>query len=173
MGKDPVCHEEVTEMSEWSSTYQDRTYYFNSPECKADFDRDPGRYALAETSEAGTESAYSQAGRSASRARAKIQSMLTERKSKAAEQIGSVSNAFRSASQRLAEQNQHAVAGYVERAADNVDRISRYLQQHNAEEIISEAEDFVRRRPGWMIGGAFAAGFVMARFLKSSRSVSA
>jgi ElaB/YqjD/DUF883 family membrane-anchored ribosome-binding protein len=99
--------------------------------------------------------------------------MSPSRKGKAAERIGSVSNAFRSVSQQLRDQNQDSIAQYADKAAENVDRISGYLRQHDAQQIMNEAENFVRRRPGWMIGGAVAAGFLMARFLKSSRSVSA
>ncbi len=176
MGKDPVCRVEVDERSPWSSTYEGRTYYFNSAECKADFDRDPGKYSAAEFSGAGQEAgAYIKSGaeRTTSMARKKIESLISERKNKAAERIGTVSNAFRSVSQQLRDQNQEAIARYADKAAANVDLFSGYLQQHDAQQIMSEAEDFVRRRPGWMIGGALAAGFLMARFLKSSRSVSA
>jgi YHS domain-containing protein/ElaB/YqjD/DUF883 family membrane-anchored ribosome-binding protein len=173
MGKDPVCHEEVNEQSAWSSTYQDRTYYFNSAECKADFDRDPGRYAAYTAAGEMGSRFQAEAGRATSRARSKVQSMISEQKGKAAERISSVSNAFRSVSQQLRDQDQAAIAQYADRAANSVDRFSGYLREHDAEEIINEAEHYVRQRPAWMIGGAFAAGFLMARFLKSSKTVSA
>ncbi len=176
MGKDPVCRGDVDESSPWSTLYEGRTYYFNSAECKADFDRDPGKYSAAEYPGAAHEAgANIKAGteRTASRARGKIESMISERKNKAAEQIGTVSNAFRSVSQQLRDQKQEAIARYADKAAANVDLFSGYLQQHDAQQIMNEAENFVRRRPGWMIGGALAAGFLMARFLKSSKSVSA
>ncbi len=170
MGKDPVCHHDVDETSAWSSTYQDRTYYFNSADCKADFDRDPARYAATE---GGGSRFQTEAGRTSSRARAKVQSLISERKSQAAERINAVSGAFRSVSQQLRDQNQGAIAQYADQAAKNVDRLSGYLQEHDAEEIITEVEAFVRKRPALVLGGAIAAGFLLARFLKSSRSVSA
>lgn len=177
MGKDPVCNQEVDERSPYASVYQDKTYYFNSPECKADFDKNPGRYAAVSDIRGGAEWAGSgiqeKAGRTASRARSKIQSIISDRKSKAAESIAVVSDAFRTASQRLRDQNQEAMARYTDKAAANVDRFSGYLQQHDAEHIISEAEGFIRRRPVLVIVSAFAAGFLAARFLKSSKSVPA
>jgi YHS domain-containing protein/ElaB/YqjD/DUF883 family membrane-anchored ribosome-binding protein len=175
MGKDPVCHEEVDERSAWTSSYQDRTYYFNSAECKADFDRDPGRYAAGYTGAAGDTGTrfQAEAGRTTSRARSKVQSMISEQKGKAAERIGSVSSAFRSVSQQLRDQDQAAIAQYADRAASSVDRFSGYLKEHDAEEIIHQAEQYVRQRPALVIGGALAAGFLVARFLKSSRTVSA
>jgi YHS domain-containing protein/ElaB/YqjD/DUF883 family membrane-anchored ribosome-binding protein len=177
MGRDPVCNQEVDERSPYSSTYQNKTYYFNTPECKADFDKNPDRFAVG--SEAGSAAEWAGAGiqgqgrRMSSRARAKLKSVISDRKGKAAESIGAVSSAFRTASQHLRDQHQEAMAGYAEKAAANVDRFSGYLQQHDAEDIINQAENFVRRRPVLVVGGAIAAGFLLARFLKSSKSVSA
>jgi YHS domain-containing protein len=163
-----VCNQEVNESSSWSSTYQDKIYYFNSPECKADFDRDPGRFA------AGVGSRIREKGaRTASRARSRIESMISDRKGKYAESIGTVSNAFRTASQKLREQQQDAMAQYADKAAESVDRFSGYLRQHDAKAIIEEAEEFMRRRPVLVMGSAIAAGILVARFLKSSKSVSA
>lgn len=167
MDRDPVCNQEVDASSSWSSAYQDKIYYFNSAECKADFDRDPGRFA------AGVETGFGEKGvRTASRARSRIESMISERKGRYAESIGTVSNAFRTASQKLREQNQETIARYADKAAESVDRLSGYLQQHDAKSIIEEAEDFVRRRPALVTGTAVAAGILVARFLKSSKSVS-
>ncbi len=177
MGRDPVCNQEVDERSPYSSTYQNKTYYFNTPECKADFDKNPGRFAVG--SDIGSAAEWSgsriqeQGGRITSRARTKLNSVIANKKGKAAESIGAVSSAFRTVSQHLRDQNQETIAGYAEKAAANVDRFSGYLQQHDAEDIINEAEDFVRRRPVLVIGSVIAAGFLMARFLRSSKSVSA
>lgn len=42
---DPVCGMDVTpETAAGKSEYQGKTYYFCSPGCKRDFDKDPGRY---------------------------------------------------------------------------------------------------------------------------------
>jgi YHS domain-containing protein len=43
---DPVCGAEVdtTEPSTLRSVYQGRTYYFITPECKAEFDKEPQKY---------------------------------------------------------------------------------------------------------------------------------
>jgi YHS domain-containing protein len=157
MEKDPVCSQDVDEKTEWSSTYKDKIYYFNSAECKADFDKNPADYVSERT-------------HIASRARERAIYMSQDRKDKAVDKIGSISTALRTASQRLREQNQAGMADYTDKAALNVDKIIDYLQQNEAEYIIHEAEDFIRRHPALMIGGAFTAGFLAARFLKSSRA---
>jgi YHS domain-containing protein/gas vesicle protein len=174
MGKDPVCHEDVDERSGWSSTCNDKTYYFNSAQCKADFDRNPGLYVSGEelTGMAGEGTVQGKAAETASRARTRAISMIQDKKDKAADTIGSVSIAIRTASQRLREQNQDQMARYTDKVAANVDRIAAYLQQNDADHIIYEAENLVRRHPAWIIAGALTAGFFAARLLKSSQSVS-
>lgn len=173
MLRDPVCSGEIDETSAWYSTYEGKKYYFTSAECKADFDRDPGRYVAAGAGAAGEAEIgiERRAGKAASRARAKIQTIISERKNRTAERIGAVSDALRTASQRLRDQNQEAVAGYTDRAAARVDRFTGYLKSREAEQMINDAEDYIRSRPVLVIGGAFAAGFLAARFLKSSKTI--
>lgn len=45
MSKDPVCGMMVDEKkATGKSEYQGKTYHFCSTHCKAEFDRDPGKY---------------------------------------------------------------------------------------------------------------------------------
>ncbi len=45
MEKDLVCGMDVDpKTAQWKSDYQGKTYYFCSPGCKKDFDRDPQKY---------------------------------------------------------------------------------------------------------------------------------
>lgn len=46
MAKDPVCGMDVDEKTAaGTSQYQGQTYYFCSPGCKREFDRNPQKYA--------------------------------------------------------------------------------------------------------------------------------
>ena len=46
MAKDPVCGMEVDPTkAQWTSTHGGGTYYFCSKGCKADFDKEPEKYA--------------------------------------------------------------------------------------------------------------------------------
>ena len=46
---DPVCGMEVNpKTAVYKSDYQGKKYYFCSPGCKKDFDKDPGAYANTE-----------------------------------------------------------------------------------------------------------------------------
>ncbi|MEM4250238.1 MAG: YHS domain-containing protein [Candidatus Bathyarchaeia archaeon] len=44
MAKDPICGMTVDEKSRFTSIYQDRIYYFCSPSCKEEFDRNPRKH---------------------------------------------------------------------------------------------------------------------------------
>ncbi len=48
MEKDPVCGMEVDpKTATVTSTYRGKTYYFCSPGCKRDFDKEPQKYVKA------------------------------------------------------------------------------------------------------------------------------
>jgi hypothetical protein len=60
------------------------------------------------------------------------------------------------------------LAGVAETAADKVTDVSRYLQEHEAREVIATAEEAARRQPALVIAGGFALGLLTARLLRSA-----
>jgi hypothetical protein len=56
----------------------------------------------------------------------------------------------------------------AERAAQQVDRASRYLRRSEVRDVVRDLEDLARRRPAAFVGGSLAAGLLLARFFKSS-----
>ena len=45
MAKDPICGMKVDEKNaKYKSEYKGKTYYFCSPSCKEDFDKNPEKY---------------------------------------------------------------------------------------------------------------------------------
>ncbi|MCC6347817.1 MAG: YHS domain-containing protein [Nitrospirales bacterium] len=183
MAKDPVCGMEVKEEdARYTNSYQGKEYRFCSEECREEFAGNPGNFAAASGI-----SGYGSAMReSAGQARWRVQekkeqmkgkvrkqarSMVTERKGTAAEGLGSVAEALRTVSRQLQGKNQAAVARYADSAAERADLASRYLRESDADRLIRDAEGLVRRQPGLFLGGALAAGFILARFLKSSSAM--
>ena len=77
---------------------------------------------------------------------------------------------MRQTSHQLREQDQSSFARYSNQMADKVERASDYLENRNLDELLREGEQFARRQPELFIGGAFALGLLMARFIKSSAS---
>lgn len=112
--------------------------------------------------------AKQQAAHLSDQAKTEAKSSLQSQKDVAARELHGVAKALRQTGNNLRQQDQAMFAQYSNRAAESVDRISTYLEEHDLDEIVSEAEDFARRQPELFIGGAFTIGLLAARFLKSS-----
>jgi hypothetical protein len=98
----------------------------------------------------------------------KAQSMADSRKDQLVERIDHVSAAFRRTGEQLKNEEQQELSRYVEMIGDRVSRVASYLRTHGTEDLTHDVERFARRQPAIFIGGAFAIGFLAARFLKSS-----
>lgn len=94
---------------------------------------------------------------------------ITERKDMAATRLTSVAEALRQTGTQLRGQEEDWMARYSNQAADQVENFAGYLENHNVEDLVREAEDFARRQPELFLGGAFTLGLLVARFFKSSR----
>jgi len=110
----------------------------------------------------------------AGQARDQVQGLVTQQKTRVADQLGSLAGALRDTGnqlgQKLGDKQSHLVdlGGYAGKAADQVDRLSRYLRDRELGEVVRDAETFARRRPELFLGGTFLAGLLLARFLKAS-----
>jgi hypothetical protein len=104
------------------------------------------------------------------RVRERATAQLSNQKDKATDSLGSVARAVRQSTEQLRNQQQDTLAGYVEQAADQIDRLSQRLRDKDVGELLDDAQRFARRQPALFIGSAFAVGLIGARFLKSSSS---
>jgi hypothetical protein len=103
------------------------------------------------------------------RATDQITQRVTEQKGRTADTLSTVAQSLHQTSQLLRDQNEESMSRYVDRAADQVDRLAGYLQTTDIDEVMDNVEELARRRPGVFIGGAFAIGFLASRFIKASR----
>lgn len=102
------------------------------------------------------------------RAGERIESRITDSKSRAAETLSGVASTLLSSSQQLREQNHTGAGRAVERAAEGVERFAHYLQDTDVDQVVDQVYDFARRQPAAFIGGAFALGFLASRFIKAT-----
>ena len=93
---------------------------------------------------------------------------VAKRKSQTASQLDNVAQAFRQTGQQLRHKDQQTLASYTEKMAEQVERMTSYLDEKNVDQIIADAERFARRQPELFIGSAFTLGLLAARFIKSS-----
>jgi len=103
------------------------------------------------------------------RAGEKIETTITEQKTRAAGTLSGVAASLMTSSQQMRSDGQEDVSRYIEKAADQVDRFANYLQSADVQEVVGRVEGFARRQPAAFMAGAFAVGFLASRFLKSSR----
>jgi hypothetical protein len=102
------------------------------------------------------------------RVRERAGAQLTTQKDRATDGLGTIAQAVRRTTQELRQDQQNTAAEYVERAADQLDRLTERLKTKDVGELFRDATNLARRRPVIFVGSAFALGLVTARFLKSA-----
>ena len=115
-----------------------------------------------------TQHAQSSAGSLAEQAKRQITNQLTSQKDRASTGIENVAQAIRQAGQQLQQQGPAPIADYANTAADQAERMSQYLSSKDVGELQADAAQFARSQPVVFLAGAFALGFLGARFFKSS-----
>lgn len=97
---------------------------------------------------------------------------LTQQKDTIASQLSSVVNAVRQFDQSLSGEGNGPIARfagqYGQKAADGLDRFAQYLREQDPKRLMNDVQNFGRRQPALLIGGAFLLGFAGARIIKSS-----
>jgi hypothetical protein len=101
--------------------------------------------------------------------KARAAGAMDEGKGTAAQTLGTVAAALRGAAQDLQQGEVEALGTYAEGAAEQLDKVAGYLREKDLKGLTGDAETFARRHPEVFLGGAFLAGILAARFLKSSR----
>jgi ElaB/YqjD/DUF883 family membrane-anchored ribosome-binding protein len=108
------------------------------------------------------------AGQVTEQAKQAATSRLESQKDRAVDGLVTLSQALRQTGQQLHEQEQGAIGGYIDQAAERMERLTNHLRARDVPQLLNETEDLARRSPGLFVGAAMAIGFVGARFLMSS-----
>ena len=83
-------------------------------------------------------------------------------------QTESLARALRAARDSLWTEGQERMASVVGQAADQVDRMSGYLEEENPSGMLDDLADLGRHNPSAFLGSAFAMGLATGRFLRAS-----
>ena len=93
-------------------------------------------------------------------------------KETAAEQLSQVVNAVRQFGQTLSGEANGPIARYAaeygDKAANSLERFSNYIREQDARRLLNDVQNFGRRQPALLLGGAFLLGLAGARLIKSS-----
>ena len=99
-------------------------------------------------------------------------SQLNRQKEAAASELSQVANAVRRIRESLGGEENGTIARYAadygEKAANRIEQFSNYIREQDPKQLVNDVQNFGRRRPALLIGGAFLLGFAGARLIKSS-----
>ena len=102
-------------------------------------------------------------------------STLDRQKESAAPDLTQVVQAVRQFGQSLAREEGGPIARYAaeygDKAANSLERLSTYIREQDPKQLLNDVQNFGRRRPALLLGGAFLLGFAGARLIKSSMDV--
>ena len=113
--------------------------------------------------------ALDDAKRAAAGASDRIRTGLDARSTDAGDRLAQVAGDLGAVADGLAERGSAQPAKLAAEAAQQSRRLGTYLKQSDADRLLADAEDLMRRQPAAVAAGAALAGFAAAaRFLKAS-----
>src|SRR6185369_10721396 len=97
---------------------------------------------------------------------------INRQKETTASELSTVVNAVRRFGESLNNEGNGPIARfaaqYGDKAANSLDRLAKYLRDQDPKQLLDDVQNFGRRQPALLIGGAFLLGFAGARLIKSS-----
>jgi hypothetical protein len=111
------------------------------------------------------------AGEAIGQAKQKTTSWVEMQLDSAADSLSSLASTMRDASAQFRTTDPAHMGQVAEVAtgvADAVENVSTHLRDATVDDILTETNTFARHQPALFLGGAFAVGFLLARFLKST-----
>lgn len=102
-------------------------------------------------------------------AQQQAESLFDNQKTAAAEQTHKISQVLHKMGDEFDQQQQTTFSRWANQLANQTDRVADQLRHQDLSHLLRDAGAYSRREPMLFMGGAIAAGFVVSRFLRSSR----
>lgn len=102
-------------------------------------------------------------------AQERAQSAISQQKERASHSLDTVAHALHTTGEELRGEDQQMIAQYADKAAEQIERFSEMLSTKDVNEMVGDLKRFAREKPEIFLGGAFALGLMLSRFMKSSR----
>jgi hypothetical protein len=100
------------------------------------------------------------------RIRERATAQLSTQKDLLSSGLGNVAAAARQSTQVLRERQHGAIAQYVTKAADGLDRFSTQLRERDVNDIMADVGRAAKKQPALFVGTAVAIGVIGARFVQ-------
>jgi hypothetical protein len=110
----------------------------------------------------------SEARELAGSAQAAARSAAESGKEKLVQSAEGVAQALEHASERLRDDDQSEIAAYTQTIAQKIEQVADALKSRDLPSLAQDVRQLAQRQPALFLGGAFTAGIIAARFLKSS-----
>jgi len=123
---------------------------------------------MTETATEVREQAQEKAQEAASKASDTARAQIDQRSTELGQRVGTTADDIRTVGQQLREQGKDQPAKLADQAAQHVERVGNWLRDSDGDRLLSDVEDFGRRRPWAFALGGLAVGVVASRFLKAS-----
>ncbi|MFN8677720.1 MAG: hypothetical protein U0Z70_15190 [Thermomicrobiales bacterium] len=131
-------------------------------------DHAAGSMDLGEIGQEAVSQAQEQAVKIVSQARKQVAASVASQTSRGARIATVLGSSLHDAGSQLREQDEAAVATYLDQAADQVEDVGAMLENQQYGELIGAVQGLARRQPVLFFAAAVAIGVVAARFLRSS-----
>ncbi|MGI8562947.1 MAG: hypothetical protein ACR2MZ_05225 [Candidatus Dormibacter sp.] len=115
-----------------------------------------------------TSSAKEQLQLATGSAQEKMREQVNIRSTQAGNQVDSIGQAMRKASDHLSGQGNQLPAKAAEQLAQRVEQLGGYLRQSDADRILGDLENYARQQPLILATAGLVVGVAAARFLKTS-----
>lgn len=112
--------------------------------------------------------AQEKAQEAAGKAQDMVREQVDQRSTQAGERVSGAAEDIRSVGEELRKQGKDGPAKIADQAAQRAESVGSYLTESDADKVLSDLEDFGRRKPLAVLAGGLALGVVAARFLKAS-----
>lgn len=93
---------------------------------------------------------------------------VSSQKERIVDTLETVALLVHQAGEQAQQQDKALLASYADKAATQIGQFSEALNKQDVTQIVESTTRFARREPMLFVGGALAAGFLGARFLRSS-----
>src|SRR5215218_7571084 len=100
----------------------------------------------------------------------RLKEQVDQRSTQAGQQVNTVADDVRTVAGELRNQGKDKPAQYAEQAAERVQGVGQWLERSDGDQILTDVENFARRRPWAVAAGGLVLGLAASRFLKASSS---
>jgi len=112
--------------------------------------------------------AQEKAQEAGAKAQDKLREQVDQRSTEAGERVTGTAGDLRSVGEELRRQGKETPAKLADQAAERTEQLGSYLSGSDADTLLTDLEEFGRRRPWAVLAGGVVAGIAAARFLKAS-----